>query len=155
LALAYCVNEPRGTRDIDINVFIAPERVDAVFDVLPGEIEADADDVRLVLRDGQVRLWWRDTPVDLFFSYDPFHERAAERVRVVPLSGTEIPVLTCTDLAVFKAFFSRTKDWADIEEMARAHSLNIPELRVFIRASFGDDSDRLERLDAAIQLGEG
>jgi hypothetical protein len=74
---------------------------------------------------------------------------------VVPLSGTEIPVLTCTDLAVFKAFFSRTKDWADIEEMARAHSLDIPELRVFIRASFGDDSDRLERLDAAIQLGEG
>ena len=32
----------------------------------------------LIERDGQVRLWWNDTPVDLFFAYDPFHDTAAK-----------------------------------------------------------------------------
>jgi hypothetical protein len=25
IALAYCTEEPRGTRDLDINIFVAPE----------------------------------------------------------------------------------------------------------------------------------
>lgn len=35
-----------------------------------------------------------------------------------------MPFLACTDLAVFKAFFNRTKDWADLEEMAEAGTLD-------------------------------
>lgn len=26
IALAYCVEEPRGTRDLDVNIFVAPRR---------------------------------------------------------------------------------------------------------------------------------
>jgi hypothetical protein len=31
--------------------------------------------------------------------------------------GRQIPFLGCSDLAVFKVFYNRTKDWADLEEM--------------------------------------
>ena len=30
----------------------------------------------------QIRLWWDRNPVDLFFSYDPFHDAAATRPHV-------------------------------------------------------------------------
>ena len=32
----------------------------------------------------------------------------------MPFADTTIPVSGATELAVFKAFFNRTKDWADI-----------------------------------------
>ncbi len=32
LALAFHIEEPRGTRDIDVNVFLVPAQVDEVFD---------------------------------------------------------------------------------------------------------------------------
>jgi len=35
-----------------------------------------------------------------------------------------MPFLSCTDPAVFKAFFDRTKDWTDLEEMALAGTLD-------------------------------
>ena len=35
IALGYCTFEPRGTRDLDLNVFVAPERVKEVFAALP------------------------------------------------------------------------------------------------------------------------
>jgi hypothetical protein len=75
-----------------------------------------------------VRLWWDDSPVDLFFSNHEFHDAARARSRMVPLGGTEIPVLACNDLAVFKAFFSRGQDLVDIEAMAEAGSLHVGDL---------------------------
>ncbi len=32
IALAYCTEEPRGTRDLDVNIFMEPGRADEVFD---------------------------------------------------------------------------------------------------------------------------
>ena len=42
----------------------------------------------------------------------------------MPFATGFIPVLDCTDLAVFKAFFARTRDWADIETMAETGSVD-------------------------------
>jgi hypothetical protein len=126
IALAYCTGEPRGTIDIDLNVFVAPTEAERVFDRLPVGIEVDDNDVATVVRDGQVRLFWDHTPVDLFFDYHPFYVDVARRVHEVPFADTSIPVLCCEDLFVFKAFFARTKDWADIEAMVAASSTNLP-----------------------------
>ena len=35
---------------------------------------------------GQVRVFWDDTPVDLFFTNHPFHERAAANAEHVPFA---------------------------------------------------------------------
>ena len=85
--------EPRLTVDIDIGVFLPPEEHPRVFSALSAlfPIREYDEVVRIVERDAQVRLRWDYTPVDLFFSYDPFHAVSAERRRPVP-SSLRIPL---------------------------------------------------------------
>ena len=82
----------------------------------------------MIERDGQTRLWWETTPLDLFVNTTEFHEQLADRARVEWFDGAEVPFLSCSDLAVFKAFFNRTKDWADLEEMIAAGTLDVDRL---------------------------
>src|SRR5205085_2287185 len=104
---AWCTQRARGTIDIDLNLFVAPDQAVAVLGSLPDGVSWDDDDIAAIERDGQVRLWWDRTPVDVFFNTTPFHERTAERRHLEPFLGEELPFLSCRDLAVFKAFFNR------------------------------------------------
>lgn len=117
LALAWCTEQARGTIDIDVNLFLPPTRRDPVLAALPPEIEVTAAHRATIDRDGQVRLFWDDNPVDLFFNTTPFHEAAAERIRWEPFADRELPFLSCEDLAVFKVLSNRGKDWVDLEAM--------------------------------------
>ena len=63
---------------------------------------------------------WDDTPLDLFFTYDAFHEAAAERRRTVPFARTTIEVLAPEHLAVCKVVYNRPRDWVDIGAMLQA-----------------------------------
>lgn len=146
LALAYCVGEPRATADIDVNVFLEPGATRQVFEALPAGVSTNGDLLRAAVRDGQVRLWWDDTAVDLFFSYHPFHDFAQSRARRVPFGEVEIPVLACTDLAVFKVVFNRTKDWADIEAMIESSAINRTEALSWLQEILGEDSEPVGRL---------
>lgn len=102
--------------------------------------------LRTAQRDGQVRLFWGDTPVDLFFSTSAFHDRAGERTRRVPFAGTTIPILDATDLLVSKAFFGRTRDRADIEEMIAVGSADEHEALGWLVDLLGADDHRVDRL---------
>jgi hypothetical protein len=51
-----------------------------------------------------------------------------------------LPVLDCTALAVFKALFDRTKDWADIEEIVTAGALEAPRAVAWLERIHGPDS---------------
>jgi hypothetical protein len=148
IALAYCTLDPRGTRDLDFNVFVGTERAREVFAAMPESVEVSGERLERLERDGQVRLMSRTTPVDLFLSVLPFHDHVAEHIREVPFEGRTIPVLTCTALVVFKAMFDRTQDWADIERMSEAHSFDLEEAGRWIREMLGDDR-RIEQLAAA------
>ena len=117
LALAWCTQRARGTIDIDVNVFVPAERTGDLLAALPTEISATDAAVAQLEADGQTRLWWTNTPVDVFLDTTPFHADAGGRIRSEPFAGHDVPFLACRDLAVFKAFFDRTKDWADLEEM--------------------------------------
>ncbi|MDQ1246729.1 MAG: hypothetical protein QG597_1097, partial [Actinomycetota bacterium] len=94
---------------------------------------------------GQTRLWWDNTPVDLFFDTHNFHRIVASRVRQVPFTDRTIPVLDCTCLAVFKAMFDRTKDWADLEAMTSAGQLDVVAVGALLQDILGDDP-RLAKL---------
>jgi hypothetical protein len=148
IALAYCTLDPRGTRDLDFNVFVGTERAREVFAAMPESVEVRGERLERLERDGQVRLMSGTTPVDLFLSVLPFHDHVAEHIREVPFEGRTIPVLTCTALVVFKAMFDRTQDWADIERMSEAHSFDLEEAGRWIREMLGDDR-RIEQLAAA------
>jgi len=146
IALAYCTLDPRGTRDLDFNVFVGPERARAVFAALPASVEVSGDRLERLERDGQVRLRSGIIPVDLFLSVLPFHDHVAEYVRQVPFEGRTIPVLSCSALVVFKAMFDRGKDWVDIEAMVEHRSIDVEKTARLIAELDGPDSHRAQRL---------
>lgn len=120
IALAYCTEEPRGTRDLDVNIFTDSKDAAKALAALPSKVSVTTEDIETTVREGQRRLWWEDTPIDVFLNNHPFHNDVAAGVIWVPLSDREIPVLDCASLVVFKALFNRTRDWADIEAVAEA-----------------------------------
>lgn len=152
IALGYCVLEPRGTRDVDVNVFVEPQSARDVFAAMPEGVELSGEALERVERDGQVRLNWGITPIDLFLSVLPFHDRIESHVREVPFEGRTIPVVDCTGLAVFKAMFDRTKDWADIEAMLEVRALDIDEVLRWLSEMAGPKSRQYERL-ATLRAG--
>ena len=149
LALAWCTQQARGTIDLDVNVFVGPDRTDDTLAALPRGVVARPADRALLARDGQARLWWDTTPVDVFLNTTAFHEAAASRVRWEPFAGVDLPFLACEDLAVFKAFFNRTKDWADLEAMHEAGTLDVNRVLGVLVRYLGADDDRIERLKRA------
>jgi hypothetical protein len=146
IALGYCTLEPRGTRDLDVNVFVGPDRVKEVFAALPEGVAISGLTLEQAERDGQVRLWWEETPIDLFFSVLTFHDQVAREVRQVSFEDRSIPVLDCTALAVFKAMFDRPRDWVDIESMVEARALDIDEASRWVREIAGQGSAAARKL---------
>jgi hypothetical protein len=148
LALAWCTQRARGTIDIDLNVFVSVDRVESVLSILPAGVEWAVSDVTTITRDGQGRLWWEGTPVDLFFNTTPFHERAAAHAQWEDFGGVALPFLDCSDLAVFKVFFDRTKDWADLEEMFSAGTIDVDRVAGALTRYLDPTDPRMARLRA-------
>jgi hypothetical protein len=146
LALAWCTQRARGTIDIDVNVFVPAERTAELLAALPAEVTVTDAAVAQLETDGQTRLWWASTPVDVFLDTTPFHADVGERIRREPFAGHQVPFLSCRDLAVFKAFFDRTKDWADLEEMQAAGTLDVEAVTGVLVHYLGPDDPRIPRL---------
>jgi hypothetical protein len=146
LALAYYA-EPRATVDVDVNVFVTTGDWPGVRDALaPLGIDVTVDEGELD-RSGQVRLWWDRNPVDLFFSYDPFHDEMRRAARRVPFAEETIPILSPEHLAVCKAMFDRPKDWLDIEQILVATSpLDVGEVEDWLGRMVGENDPRMKRL---------
>jgi hypothetical protein len=146
IALGYCTLEPRGTRDLDVNVFAPPERADVVLGALPHAVTVTVENREQLTQAGQVRVWWEDTPIDLFLDVLSFHREVARSVKHVPFMDRTIPVVGCTALAVFKAMFDRTRHWADIEAMVEISAIDVDEAVGWIQRMDGPDSARATRL---------
>ena len=146
LALAFCTERARGTIDIDVNVFVSQDQAARVLGSLCPPVSHSHEDLVALQRDGQIRVWWETTPVDIFLDTTDFHLQAAQRRQFHDFGGRQIPFLGCSDLAVFKAFFNRTKDWADLEEMIAIGSLNVDQTLGVLVRYLGEDDDRVDRL---------
>jgi hypothetical protein len=155
IALAYCVEEPRGTRDLDVNIFVDASKAEAILASLPKGVRIRKRDIAKVKRDGQARLDWEGTPIDVFLSNVPLHDAVAAAVAWVPLAGRDVPVLDCASLAIFKAFFDRTKDWADLEAIAQATPEDIDAAATTIAELVGPDDPAVGRLESLIPLDVG
>lgn len=155
LALGYCIEEPRATQDIDVNVFVGTERVDDLLASIAPNVVAGAAQESQLRRDAQARLRWDETPVDVFLSTHDFHEQAATRRRFVPFVGLDdLPVLACRDLAVFKAFFARPKDGIDLASMAAAGAIDEGALVAELDRLLGPDSTNAAFVRAALHPQE-
>jgi hypothetical protein len=151
IALAYCVEEPRGTRDLDVNIFVNASEAEPVLASMPGAVRVRKKDIAKVKRDGQARLDWDGTPIDVFLNNLPLHDAVAASVVWVRLEGRDVPVLDCASLVIFKAFFDRTKDWADIEAVAETTPEDIEEAAATIADLMGEDDPAHRRLEAFLR----
>lgn len=147
LALAYYA-EPRATIDIDLNIFFAPSehpRVAAAISALGVDTQTDQQALE---RDGQCRIWWGRTPLDLFYAYDELHDAMARAIRRVPFADGQIPILSPEHLIVCKASFDRPKDWLDIEQMvAMVDDLDVPAIRADLDRILGSGDHRTRRFE--------
>ena len=123
LALGY-IATPRGTVDIDVNVFLPPEelhQVDAALAPL-GLSRPQPTDADLPI--AGVRFQHRDDPfpVDVFPSLDDRYGEIEQRCVRHPFGRErdELPFLCAEDLCVFKLSFGRPQDWVDLRAIAIA-----------------------------------
>lgn len=148
LALAYYA-EPRATIDIDLNLFVTTDRYGDARNALdPLGVSGDVDPERLH-EDGQCRLWWEDTPLDLFFAYDQIHEAMRGSLRRVPFaSESKLPVLAPEYLVICKIAFDRPKDWLDIEQMMICvENLDVDEIRSWLERIYSEGDSRIRKFE--------
>lgn len=148
IALAYCVEEPRGTRDLDVNVFCDATDAEKVLKALPEGVRVGPEDIERVRRDGQARLFWEGVPIDVFLNNLPLHEEVGNAIVWVRLEGREAPVLDCASLVLFKSFFARTKDWGDIEAVALATPEDVEVAARTLADLVGEEDESYRRLAA-------
>ena len=117
IALAWYRN-PRATTDIDINLTVPPEAAGPILQALTLlKVTITPEDRAAIAVDGQARLDWEGSYLDVFFATMDLHFEMAERARVVRFGPVDMPILAPEDLIICKAVFDRPKDWLDIEEM--------------------------------------
>ena len=123
LALAY-VAEPRGTVDIDVNVFAPASEIDIVLDLFGplGLTPERPRDEWLPIAGIRLRRARDPYSVDVFPSLDERYDEIERRCVNHPFGPERLvlPFLSAEDLAVFKLSFGRDKDWVDLRAIARA-----------------------------------
>ncbi|MCP5040251.1 MAG: nucleotidyltransferase family protein [bacterium] len=154
IALAY-YGTPRGTTDIDLNVFVTTDYVyalDKVFSKLGAE-KIDRDALSTLDREGHLRARWGHTPIDVFFAYDDFHHSCEERARQVPFAGTDISILSPEDLIVFKVVYGRPKDFRDIREvlLCMGEELDVKYMSAWLDRFLEPTDERMVKFREALE----
>ena len=122
LALGY-VAEPRGTVDIDVNVFLPADDLGRVSEALsslgyqpPPTIDATPIAGVRYRADGE------PFPIDVFPSLHDRYSEVERRAVTYPYGRRSdvLPFLSAEDLCVFKLSFGRPQDWVDLGKVAAA-----------------------------------
>lgn len=153
LALAVA-GVPRGTADVDVNVFVEDGAVPAILAVFKA-LGMEGDEAAAIARgrrDGMFVLRWDGMRIDVFLPSIPFAREAERtRVRIRSDDGWSGWFLSAEALAVFKILFFRGKDLVDLERLVAVR----PDLdRAYVRAAIaemmGDDDVRTRRWDEIV-----
>lgn len=155
-ALAYgFYGVPRGTNDVDVNVFVPLDDVQRVVAALRrAGVEVDAEQARnRAEREGMFVGHLRGMRIDVFVPSIPFSDEAGRtRVQHV-VERRRVWFLSAEALAVFKLLFFRGKDVVDLERMIAVMGgrLDRAYVRRWIVEMMGDDDERVTRWDALVE----
>lgn len=155
---------PRGTKDVDLNVFVPEgrfadllERLAEAGCVAPGDQpwteETRAEFLRRA-REGEVAVAWKDGfRVDVFVPSIPFYAEAAATVREVEVEGERVPVLSAEALCVFKLLFFREKDLLDLRRLVarQQDALDAGWVRAQIAGMVGEEDERVLKWDEILR----
>jgi hypothetical protein len=154
IALAWYRN-PRATTDIDINLTLAPDAARPVLEMLARlGVTVAAGDLARIAADGQARLDWEGSYLDVFFATLDLHYEMPDRARTVRFGALDIPILSPEDLVICKAVFDRPKDWLDIEEMLRwGTQVDAARALGWVGELLGPESEQYARLNELLSAG--
>ena len=154
IALGYW-GVPRGTVDVDVTVFLPPERPsDCVWLLQEIGCEFSAAAAANSLREhGLCRATFAGLDVDVFVPLVPFYGTARARRKRVELAGRPVLVWDAESLAVFKLMFFRRKDLADVEQILATQGpvFDRPWVREQLVAMYGLRDPRLAAWDELVQ----
>ncbi len=152
-ALAYGqYGIPRATNDVDVNVFIGPERIPDVADALAAlGVAVDLDAARRAAEtEGLIVLRYGDFRLDVFVPSIAFSWEA-QRTRVrTAVEGRDVWFLSAEALCVFKLLFFRSKDLVDLERLLAVSgaAVDVAYVRTQLIAMLGEDDPRVASWDA-------
>jgi len=117
-------------------------------------VRVTPEDRAAIADDGQARLDWDGSYLDVFFATMDLHLEMAERSRVVRFGPVDIAILAPEDLIVCKAVFDRPKDWLDIEEILRwGTEVDATLTRFWVGEILGPDAEQSRRLAELLSGG--
>jgi len=154
-ALAYGLwGDPRGTHDVDLNLFVDAEMLgDALGVLCEAGVSIDVPAALREAEEGGVLIGHYDgMRVDLFAPSIPFSwEAGRTRVRL-KVRDQEAWYLSAESTAVFKLLFFRLKDLVDIERLVvvQGEALDRDYIRRWMVDMMGEDDERVEEWDAII-----
>lgn len=147
---------PRGTADVDINVFVPVSATPHVLATL-AECGVSADEDASLARaehDGMFVGRWDGMRIDVFLPSIPFSDEAARtRRRISDESGWSGWFLSPEALSVFKLLFFRGKDMVDLERLVAVSgpALDHAYVRRWIVEMMGEDDPRTKRWDQIVE----
>ena len=155
-ALAFGLwGDPRGTHDVDINLFIDHDALDGALDVLESAgVELDRQAAHEADRRGDVIIGWHSgLRVDFFTPSIPFSWEAMQKTVRVESALGEAAYLSAESIAVFKLMFFRPKDLLDVEKLieVQGKSLDLAYIRDWIVEMMGEVDERTVALDKLIR----
>ena len=154
LALAIA-GVPRGTADVDVNVFVDDARVpDAIAALRSIGIDVDVDAaIARVREQGMFIGRWDGMRIDVFLPSIPFaHEAARARVSITDETGWSGWFLSPESIAVFKLLFFRGKDVVDLERLVAVRpELDRAYIRRWIVEMMGEEDERTRKWDEIVR----
>jgi hypothetical protein len=151
-AIAYGLwGDPRGTHDVDINLFVDHEGLEQALDVLErAGVTIDRAAARRADQEGDVLVGWCEgLRVDLFTPSIPFAWEASKtRVRMEGPLGPAF-YLSAEATAIFKLLFFRSKDLVDLEKLVAVQGSDLDSgyVRRWMVDMMGEDDARVREWD--------
>ena len=146
--------ETRGTKDVDVNVFVEPEQLDPVFEALES-LGAKFDRARAVADatgGGMFAAWVDWVRIDVFTPSIPFSWDASRTRVEAEFKGRPVWFLSAEAICVFKLLFFRSKDLVDLERLVAVQrgKLDTAYVRRHMVEMMGDDDERVKKWDALV-----
>ncbi len=144
---------PRGTNDVDVNVFTDEDGTVRAIEALTqlGIAVDRAAALARARRDGMFAGVWDGMRIDVFVPSIPFSHEADRTAVTVTVDGWTGRFLSAEAITVFKLLFFRGKDRVDLERLvAVRRTLDHAYVRRWIVEMMGEDDERTRLWDEIV-----
>ncbi len=152
-ALAYGVWAlPRATKDVDLYLFVPPERLSEAMGILAqaGVAFEQSAAIRAATDEGLFIGWFGQCRIDIFTPSIPFSWEALKTRVSLSVGGASAWFLSAEALSFFKMMFFRGKDIVDLERLlsTMGRKIDAPYVRRWLVETMGEDDERVQKWDA-------